>query len=830
MNYVGIDLGTTNSVICSFDGERLKLYKSVEQQDVTPSAIFIDKRGNKYFGERARNNAARSPDNAALNFKRLMGTSTPVTLPAVNLTLTPEQCSAEILRLLHGYLPAEIRDDDATGYVITVPAAFNQMQKDATMTAAANAGIGRVALMQEPVAAVMSVVRTQKNDGIFIVYDLGGGTLDVAIAESTAARVSLLAHGGITMCGGRDFDRAMFDNVVKPWLLAHFDLPDDLSTDPKYRSLARMGTWAAEDAKIALSQRDEAVISLSEVDLRVHDLAGQEIYVEIPINRAMLDDLIKAQVEDSIGAARDTLARAGLSAHDVDRIVFVGGPTQYPALRDRVAAALGVAASTDVNPMTAVAEGAAVFAESIDWSTESHGRRPSRGVLNSGSSAVSFDFVARTPDAKARIVARITGEEIASGAAFQVDSLDSGWTSGRIPLNDGATVEALLSKPAENWFKIFVFDANGALMALPEDRIVICRTAASIDAIPASHSIGIEVLERPNGTPVLDYLIRAGDRLPAKGRREYKAAESLRSGGAGSIKIRLWEGDIVDPVHHNQSIGALRINGTDIEQGVIGAGEKLIVDYEVLDSGNIDLKVSVPSIGVLLHSGRNFYSRHDGQIDYTKAAKLIEHLCEQTGARLEEMSAKIDDVRLDQARARLEGVRSTPAGNLDPEIAKKGMDTIQEARRLLALVRRDHLAATRRMELDMAVNHFEQSLRKLARPAEATAFDKLVTTAQRAIERSAGDFESHLDGLRNRSFQIMWRQDWFAIDRFKALADAPHLFPVAQEHADLVALGTQALAANDIDKLRSVVAQLDAKRFWAPSDADLAGSVNLLRG
>src|SRR5947208_16665266 len=93
--YVGIDLGTTNSAICSFDGENLTLYKSREQQDVTPSAIFIDRRGNKFFGLGAYNNAARSPENAALLFKRLMGSSTPLTLSAVNLTLTPEECSAE---------------------------------------------------------------------------------------------------------------------------------------------------------------------------------------------------------------------------------------------------------------------------------------------------------------------------------------------------------------------------------------------------------------------------------------------------------------------------------------------------------------------------------------------------------------------------------------------------------------------------------------------------------------------------------------------------------------------------------------------------------------
>ena len=147
MKYIGIDLGTTNSAICSFDGDKIHLYKSPEQHDVTPSAIFIDRRGNKYVGSRAYNSAAKNPDNAAVLFKRLMGTSTPVKLPAVNLTMTPEECSAEVLRSLFGYLPEEIRGDGDTGTVITVPAAFNQMQKDATMAAADAAGLGRVALM-----------------------------------------------------------------------------------------------------------------------------------------------------------------------------------------------------------------------------------------------------------------------------------------------------------------------------------------------------------------------------------------------------------------------------------------------------------------------------------------------------------------------------------------------------------------------------------------------------------------------------------------------------------------------------------------------------------
>src|SRR6185503_2839053 len=143
------------------------------------------------------------------------------------------------------------------GTVITVPAAFNQMQKDATLSAASLAEIGRVALMQEAVAAVMSVMRSRKSDGMFLIYDIGGGTLDVAIAESAANRVSLLAHGGIEMCGGRDFDRALFTNVVKPWLLENFDLPEDFPEQQAYKSLHRLSVWAAEKAKIELSQRPD---------------------------------------------------------------------------------------------------------------------------------------------------------------------------------------------------------------------------------------------------------------------------------------------------------------------------------------------------------------------------------------------------------------------------------------------------------------------------------------------------------------------------------------------------------------------------------------------
>lgn len=829
MKYVGIDLGTTNSAISSFDGEKIQLFKSPEQHDVTPSAIFIDRRGNKYVGSRAYNNAARNPDNAAVLFKRLMGTSTPVKLPAVNLTMTPEECSAEVLRTLFGYLPEEIRGDGDTGTVITVPAAFNQMQKDSTMSAADAAGLGRVALMQEPVAAVMSVMRQRKNDGVFVVYDLGGGTLDIAIAESIAGRVNLLAHGGIAMCGGRDFDRILFDNVVKPWLLENFDLPEDLAANPQFKSLLRMATWAAEKAKIELSQKEDAVVSLPETELGARDQAGEEIYIDIAIDRKRYDALIAPKVEESIQSARETLEKAGLSPHDVERVVFVGGPTHYKPLRDKVAFELGIAPSTDVNPMTAVAEGAAVFAESIDWASQSRGRKSARGALSAGGGIdLSFNYIARTPEPRAKIVAKFGGR-VPAGIEFQIDSLDTGWSSGRVALKDGASVELSLTKPGDNIFKVFVFDSNGAPVALREDKIVIARTAASIDAIPASHSIGVEARDKVGGRLVLDYLVREGDQLPKKGKKTFKAGESLKSGSAGSIKFKLWEGEVSDPINDNRFIGMFEIRGSDFDDGVIAAGAELVCEYEVLDSGNIQLEVSVPSISGSFKSGRNYYSSQEGKIDYSNQAKNIQEQSEHTLERLEEMASKVDDPRLEQAREKLEQAGTIKSDEADPETAKQAMDNVQEAKRLLALTRKEHLKDIRQLELDRAVDFFEKTVRQHARPTEATSFDNLVKTAQRAIENNSSDFESHLDDLRGRNFMILWRQDWFVIERFKWLAQDVYLFPDAREHAQLVAIGVEALKANDIDKLRAVVVNLDSIRIGSVGDDDMMAGANIVR-
>ncbi|MDR2523381.1 MAG: Hsp70 family protein [Synergistaceae bacterium] len=826
-NFVGIDLGTTNSAIFSYDGTQTRIWKSPEQNDVTPSAIYIDRR-SKYVGKRAYDLAPWHPGNCVTLFKRFMGTKTLFYLRVPNLTKTPEECSTEVLKALFGSLSEEIRNDPDVGTVITVPAVFDQMQKDATMQAAEMAGIGKVALMQEPVAAVMSVMRARKSDGTFLVYDLGGGTLDIAVAESTGGRVSLLAHDGIALCGGRDFDRAICDNIVFPWLKENFAVPDDFRANPLFKTLPHIAAWGAERAKIELSSNEEAVISLSEAEVRVRDLDGKDIYFEVPLRRSVYDKLIAQHVDDSVKTARETLEKAGLPLQDLGRIVFIGGPTNYKPLRDKVTSELRVEGGLDVNPMTAVAEGASLFAEAIDWSTRNRSRKNVRGQISSGGKlALSFDFIARTPGVKSKITIRSTG---VSGFEIQLDSLDTGWSSGRLPLEQEAAFDVPLVKEGENTFKVFAYDTLGSPVAMEQDRITITRTAATVDAIPASHSVGLELLEKLGGKPKLMYLVRAGDVLPKKGKLKCLAGELIKAGSSNALKFKVWEGEIEDPIGDNRYIGVFKICGTDFDDGVIPVGAEIEFDYEVLDSGLITVEASVPAIGATFSSSQNCYSRLEGQIDYSLDSDEAFEKAENILSRIDEINESVDDQRLEQAREKLDFALSLNPDEASAEERREAAEKNKEALDILAKIRLEHKKEIRQIDLDGVVALFNEHLRQHAAPMETSAFDRLTKIAQRAIDKNDKDFDERLDKLKGKNFEILWRQDWFVVNAFKNMGKSPYRFADRVQFGKLLETGAQCLLSDDIEGLRGVVAQLWQIQRVEAGDGAALDVVNIIKG
>ena len=619
------------------------------------------------------------------------------------------------------------------------------------------------------------------------------------------------------------------DNVVKPWLLENFDLPDDLAVNPKFKTVMRVAAWATEKAKIELSAKEETVIMLSEDEMRCRDSSGNDIYLEIPLSRGRLDELIAERLGESIISARETISKAALSSHDLERIVFVGGPTNYEPLRDKVSFELGISGSTDVNPMTAVAEGASLFAESIDWSSESHSRKSTRGQISTGRGlALTFSYIARTPDTRAKISVQVAGD-VAPNSEFQIDSCDTGTTSGRIPLTHNATVDVMLTKPGENLFKVFVFDSDGGPISMEQDKIVITRTAATVDAIPASHSIGFEALEKLNGKPELFYLVRAGDPLPKEGREVFMASESLKAGSLGSLNFKLWEGEIVDPISDNRAIGALKVSGSDFEEGVIPAGAKLECEYKVLDSGLINLQVSVECIGGTFGSGKNFYSRQESGRDYTADSQLVSAEGKEALDRLDMISEVVDDPRIESARKKLGSATSLKQGEAETEKVQEAEQGVKRAKELIAQIKKEHLKEFRQIDLDCVSDYFGEQVREYARPSEATAFDNLSKTAQRSIDRNDSDFEHHLTQLRIRNFDILWRQDWFVVERFKRMLDAPQNFADKNRFEELAATGKQQMQCDDIEQLRKIVYELWGIEISSgPSDETL--NVNIIRG
>lgn len=822
--FIGIDLGTTNSAICSYDGQNVRVWKSPDQNDVTPSAIYIDKRGNRYYGQRAYDNAPRNPNNSATLFKRFMGTSTKIEIKGAGITMTPEECSAEILKVLFGYLPEDIRNAEDTAVVITVPAAFNQMKKDATLEAARMAGFQNVALMQEPVAAVMSVMRQSKAEGIFLIYDLGGGTFDVSIAENIGGKVNLLAHGGIEMCGGRDWDRIVFNNIVVPWLRSHFKFPADFLANPQYKTLISLAQWASEKAKIELSSRDESTIALGESEARCMDLDGEEIYLDIPITRSQLDGYIAEMVSETVCATRDTMQKAGLTANDIERIVFVGGPTNYKPLRDAVCSELALPADVNINPMTAVAEGASIFAESINWADNKHGRKAANAEVKSDCE-ISFRYTARTPDSVAKVVF-IT--KAAQGFSAEIKSLDTGWMSGRTSLVNGSTMNLPLQNNGENIFEVSVFDPYGRPMSLEENRIVITRTIATIGAIPASQSIGVEVMKTLGGSAVLEFLVKEGDDLPKKGVTTFKAGQVIKAGSSSSLNIKLWEGNIESPVEDNRFIGVLKISGTDFESGVIATGAEIICEYEMGDSGAINLEISIPSIGATF-GNKNFYSRQEGQKDTLDTDKISDDGQEML-ERIEGMSGKVDDDRLDRARKKAQNAADIGSSFCSNEDVQKASNDLLESKKLVYEVRKDNLSRIRQSELDSCVGFFNDSVRRYAKPTEADAFDNQAQAAQRAIDRNDPDFEHLLDQLKGKNFDILWRQDWFVIDWFKRMISMPYNFADQEQFCILKRKGENCVINDNIEDLRQVIRGLWAIEIRETSFADMVEKANIVRG
>jgi molecular chaperone DnaK len=345
---IGIDLGTTNSVVSVMEGGEPTVITNPEGSRITPSVVGFTKDGQRLVGQLAKRQAVSNPDRTISSIKRHMGD------PNYKVTIddksyTPQEISAMILQKLKSDAEAYL-GETVTQAVITVPAYFNDSQRQATKDAGKIAGLDVMRIINEPTAAALAYGLDKDEDETVLVFDLGGGTFDVSILDLSDGTFEVLATNGDTHLGGDDFDKKIMD-----WMVESFKKENgiDLSQD---KMAAQRLKEAAEKAKIELSSMTQTNINLPFITA---DASGPK-HLDLTLTRAKFNELTSDLVERTMGPTRKAMADADLTADDIDKIILVGGSSRIPAVQDAIRNILHKEPSKGVNPDECVSVGAAI--------------------------------------------------------------------------------------------------------------------------------------------------------------------------------------------------------------------------------------------------------------------------------------------------------------------------------------------------------------------------------------------------------------------------------------------------------------------------------------
>ena len=344
---IGIDLGTTNSCVAVMEGGEPVVIANSEGARTTPSVVGFTKTGDRLVGQVAKRQAITNPENTVASIKRFMGTDHKVTLNGKEYT--PQQVSAMILQKLKADAEAYL-GEPVTEAVITVPAYFNDSQRQATKDAGTIAGLNVKRIINEPTAASLAYGIDKEEDQKIMVYDLGGGTFDVSIIEMGDGVTEVLATNGDTHLGGDDFDERIINYLADTFKNENgIDLRGDRMAMQRLKE-------AAEKAKIELSGMTTANINLPFITA---DATGPK-HMDVTITRAKFNELTADLVEATMGPVRQALSDAGLQPSQIDKVLLVGGSTRIPAVVDAVKNYMGKDPFKGINPDECVAMGAAI--------------------------------------------------------------------------------------------------------------------------------------------------------------------------------------------------------------------------------------------------------------------------------------------------------------------------------------------------------------------------------------------------------------------------------------------------------------------------------------
>lgn len=598
----GIDLGTTNSCISKYENGETKIIQNILGSEITPSAVYINKKGKAIVGRQAVEKAENDPRNAVFEFKRLMGLDHKISFPQSKIEKTPQELSAEILLALVNDV-VRIYGDAPDEAVITVPAAFNILQCEATYEAARLAGLKNVQLLQEPIAAAIAYGAKQNANGFYMVFDFGGGTLDVAIVKYDDKMLDVINHEGDNYLGGKDIDRKIVDELIIPEIQKKYSINIEV-LNKEIRKLLTL----AEEVKIALSTTSEYTIDIS-------DFQNSEALGDIDFSMNItIDDLNKVAspiISQCIKIAEKSLSDINLKKSDLVEIFLVGGSTYMVLIRDELKKHFGAKINTSVNALTAVAQGAALYSRKLFVEKEETTIKP----------YVNLEYENLSSSKICNIVGLVENSEEVN--CVRINRLNDDWSSDWILLCDYSfDVDLELIDNTFNRYCIELKDAEDNIV-LPENNqfdIFYNPNTVTTGLPPLPHSISVEVVEEDGeNVTSLVKILNKNTPLPASNLQRFKTTKELLPRSDEKLTIKIWEGES-GKTDFCEFIGNIYIKGSELKYP-IPKGSEIRIKIDIDASRRLRISLQEESSGYFLDDIKIYNTNY---LDIGKAFKTIE--------------------------------------------------------------------------------------------------------------------------------------------------------------------------------------------------------------
>ena len=698
----GIDLGTTNSAISRIESGKPVIKKTDTLKDTMPSCINFNRKQSIVAGDGAANafrsdklkalKTLQADTNTFIEFKRTMGTDKKYSSSNMNRDYTSEELSAEVLKKLKSF----ITDEELKSIIVTVPAKFTINQKDATSRAAKLAGFEHCELLQEPIAASMAYgLDAKSKDGIWLVFDFGGGTFDAALLKVEDGIMKVIDTEGDNYLGGKNIDFAIVDDILIPHLSDKFSINSFIEQGDKKEYFREALKVFAEKAKIDLSFANSSY-SLSDPDDFPEDDEGVEIELDIKITEDILSPVITPIFQKAIDICKELLKRNSLTGKNIGALILVGGPTYSPILRRMLKEQVTDKVDTSIDPMTAVAEGAALFASTVNVSEELVEQNRDRTKIQLG-----LGYEPTTVEMEQFITVKILKDKTEGKIPDKVFAViarsDKAWDSGKVQIDEsGEVIEIKLNAGKANSFNVFVYNEQGDLLPSEPNEFLIIQ-GSKIGNATLPYHIGIEIKSKASNKLIFRSIkgLEKNQSQPATGiANDLKTQKDLRPGlKEDFIKVPVYEAE-------NDANGSRSIYNQHVFNAII-TGEDL---PKLLPSGSsVDLTLKVKD-------GRITLSAYFPTLEYS-------HEIEYESKNQEDIDANWLETEIAKAKQSLNIVKNESGTTNKAELEKLNSE-LAELEKLLEQGRSDY---DRKKQV---LDNLRRSLRKIDDLQDAAEFPK----------------------------------------------------------------------------------------------------------